>query len=53
VFECCGEPANVIVPLEHSNANSVRAQLVSCSKSSRACAENENLFGTGYLTSPL
>jgi hypothetical protein len=52
VFECCGQPANVVVALEHSDANSVRAQLVSCGQSSRACAENDDVFGTGYLTSP-
>jgi hypothetical protein len=53
VFECCGKPANVSVPLKHGNANSIRAQLMSCSKSRGACAENDDVFGTSYLTSPL
>ena len=53
VFERCGESANVSVPLEHGNANSVRTQLVGSRQSSRACAENDDLLGTGYWTSPL
>ena len=53
VFESCGEAANVIVPLEQGNVNSVRTQLVSSRQSSGTGAENDDLLGAGYLTSPL
>ena len=53
MFKSCSEAANVIVPLEQGNANAVSAQLVRSRQSSGTGAENDDLLGSGYLTSPM